>query len=241
LGPRFASAKTRAAFFDYLLEVGVDENDAMINRSSAGDGLFNLAPALTAKQAERAAEALVPLVLGKISLSRVDLLTADGDDPLARFRAAVGAPVWLRRAAIVCLARLDATHAEVRCAPVLKALLAEETDPAILASGYEAWSHLGIPLPPSVAKGGLRHLDAAVRGSALEALAAASDQLDQEVTDQVINDPDRDMRLRLALIARHAGDADILSRLVDDPDGVVSAYAKSHLRTLGASVHPAQA
>lgn len=238
---RFAAADTRAAFFDSLLQVVLDANDTMMNRSSAGDGLFNLAPALTAEQAERAAEGLVPLALGKISLSHVDLLAAGGDDPLARFRAAIGAPEWLRRAAIVCLARLDATHLDVTCAPVLEALLVEETDPAILASSYEAWSHLGIPLPPSVANRGLRHPDAAVRGSALEALAAAADRLDPDVAGQVVDDPDRDMRLRLALIARHAGDADILRRLVDDPDGVVSAYAKSHLRALGASVQPAQA
>lgn len=156
---------------------------------------------LSLKASRTAYDGLLPLALGQIGLSHVDLMSAGSADPFARFKVAIGAPEWLRSAAIVCLGRLDATHQDVDAAAVVQAILAEEPDPAVLESAFEAQAHLTLPIPVALAQRGLRHPSAGVRAKALQAWGASRDELEDDVVERALADSELAVRITLMTIA----------------------------------------
>ena len=238
---RAAADEDRAAFVDRLLEIVADSREPEGNRASAAGALFNLAPVLTAEQAERVAMVLSPIALGQYEPSEWD---ENLDHPLSRFRVSVHIANQLRVSAIGTLAQLNAKHPEQGKEQLQDAVVAAFRDgPAsVVAAGIDAVARgpdLELPVPLEAL---LRETDAEVRLEALTAWATRGDGLPgADLLDKLEVDPDFRVRQQLMNMAALAGEEGrtLLTKLAkSDPDAYIRLRASAYLAEAHAAAEP---
>jgi hypothetical protein len=223
---RRATAETRAAFVERMLEVATGDLDPENTRAMAADAIAWVAPALMDDEAAEAFHRLVPMALGQYAPTRWD---ANQDHPLSTFIVRLHEPGALRAAALGALGDLAAAHPTVglgRLAEVVASAF-EVPNERVIAAAVGVIADVPSLAAPVPIEAALAHPDAQVRRAALRAYVARADALPSDTILQALtHDPDVGVRVELLKHARERpGTESVLAALREDSDAYVRALA----------------
>ena len=225
---REAAPRARSALAANLTAIASSDEEPLMNRVSAVNALFNLAPALDHRADPR--KAVESLARGEIRASAWD--KPDAAHPFSRVRFTTSDAGELQAAALSLLGRwkqLGRGDGDLR-GLVLTGLLTQHA--AVAAAALDALSRvpsIDVRLPAAPLAD---HAEARVR-AALATLMTTSERFDALAAERLARDAEPGVRSRLLGIGLDEPDhRALLELLADDPDAYIRARARRLMSTL---------